>query len=163
MVSVDCHGTACAWDCATSACTACAKLAHKPGHAAICMDLGEHHFSQLHRFETLDSAAIPLIHHQRDLTGQAVPAGRTAQRLVAHSLHPDAGVYDLAMLAPDTLGCGAAVQPSAMTSLAGHTGKGGPCYKEMPSCLATCVSKSSKQPSMVTSHCVCPPRFVCGL
>ena len=64
VVSVDCHGTACAWDCATSACAARAKLAHKPGHAALCLDLGEYHHeacSHVHCHDNSQSASAPQV------------------------------------------------------------------------------------------------------
>ena len=43
---------------------------------------------------------------------------------MAFSLQADAGVFDLAVLDVETLSCGDAISPSAMASLAAHTGRG---------------------------------------
>ena len=56
MLSMDCSGTACAWNCATTACTARAKFTHTPGHATLCLDLGAYHpvtCSHIHSSDTL--------------------------------------------------------------------------------------------------------------
>ena len=131
LLSVDVLGSACTWNTQAAVCTAQASLPCRPGQAAACLQLGEQRcqisLNPPFRLSMRPCAPQANAHPRYKLTHCLTPAGASQASLAVLSSQagPDTGsCYDLVVVDLSALCCADIIQPTAMTSLAGHIDRG---------------------------------------